>query len=46
MKLEASLENNDIETSEVIEIYKANGWSAAEKPESGVCQDSFRSQEF
>ena len=33
MNLEVSLENNDIETSEVIEIYKANGWSSAEKPE-------------
>ena len=33
MNLEVSLENNDIETSEIIEIYKANGWSSAEKPE-------------
>ncbi len=33
MNLEISLENNDIETSEVIELYKANGWSSAEKPE-------------
>ncbi len=33
MNLEISLENNDIETSEVTELYKANGWSSAEKPE-------------
>ncbi len=33
MNLEISLENNDIETNEVIELYKANGWSSAEKPE-------------
>ncbi len=33
MNLEISLENNDIETSEVIELYKTNGWSSAEKPE-------------
>lgn len=32
MELEASLQD-DIETDEVIELYKANGWSAAEKPE-------------
>jgi len=32
MELELSLED-DIETDEVIAIYKANGWSSAEKPE-------------
>ena len=32
MELELSLED-DIETDEVIELYKANGWSSAEKPE-------------
>ena len=32
MELEESLQD-DIETDEVIELYKANGWSAAEKPE-------------
>ncbi len=32
MNLEISLEN-DIETDEVIEIYKANNWSSAKKPE-------------
>ena len=32
MELELSLEDN-IETDEVIELYKANGWSSAEKPE-------------
>ncbi len=32
MDLELSLED-DIETDEVIELYKANGWSSAEKPE-------------
>ncbi|MEZ9200752.1 GNAT family N-acetyltransferase [Shewanella sp. 10N.286.54.B9] len=31
MKLEVSL-NNVIEESEVIELYKANNWSSAEKP--------------
>ena len=32
MKLDLSLEDN-IETDEVIELYKANGWSSAEKPD-------------
>ena len=32
MGLELSLEDN-IETDEVIELYKANGWLSAEKPE-------------
>jgi GNAT superfamily N-acetyltransferase len=32
MELELSLEDN-FETDEVIELYKANGWSSAEKPE-------------
>ncbi len=32
MKFEASLQD-DIGTTEVIELYKANGWSSAEKPE-------------
>ena len=32
MKLELSLEDQ-IETDEVVELYKANGWSSAEKPE-------------
>ena len=32
MDLEVSLQDN-IETDEVIEIYKANGWSSAEKPD-------------
>ena len=32
MELEISLED-DFETDEVIELYKANGWSSAEKPE-------------
>ncbi len=32
MELEVSLED-DIETDEVIELYKANGWSSAEYPE-------------
>jgi GNAT superfamily N-acetyltransferase len=32
MDLEVSLED-DIETDEVIELYKENGWSSAEKPE-------------
>ncbi len=32
MNLEVSLEGS-IETDEVIELYKANGWSSAEKPE-------------
>lgn len=32
MELELSLEG-DIETDEVIALYKANGWSSAEKPE-------------
>ena len=32
MDLEVSLEG-DIETDEVIALYKANGWSSAEKPE-------------
>ena len=32
MNLEISLDS-DIETDEVIEIYKANNWSSAEKPE-------------
>ena len=32
MVLELSLED-DIETDEVIELYKANGWSSAEKHE-------------
>ena len=32
MELELSLED-DIETDEVIELYKANGWLSAEKPE-------------
>lgn len=32
MNLEISLEN-DIKTDEVVEIYKANNWSSAEKPE-------------
>ena len=32
MELELSLED-DIETDEVIALYKANGWSSAEKPE-------------
>ena len=32
MDLEVSLED-DIETDEVIELYKANGWSSADKPE-------------
>jgi GNAT superfamily N-acetyltransferase len=32
MDLEVSLQD-DIETDEVIEIYKANGWSSAERPD-------------
>ncbi|MBC2713510.1 MAG: GNAT family N-acetyltransferase [Desulfosarcina sp.] len=32
MDLEVSLED-DIETEEVIDLYKTNGWSSAEKPE-------------
>ena len=32
MELELSLEDS-IETGEVIRLYKANGWSSAEKPE-------------
>jgi GNAT superfamily N-acetyltransferase len=32
MNFEVSLED-DIETTEVIELYRANGWSSAEKPE-------------
>ena len=32
MELELSLEG-DIETDEVIALYKANGWSSAENPE-------------
>jgi len=32
MDLEVSLEDN-FETDEVIELYKTNGWSSAEKPE-------------
>ena len=32
MELKLSLEDN-IETEEVIELYKANAWSSAEKPE-------------
>ena len=32
MELELSLED-DIETDEIIALYKANGWSSAEKPE-------------
>ncbi len=32
MNFEASLED-DIGTTEVIELYKASGWSSAEKPE-------------
>jgi len=32
MNFEVSLED-DIETTEVIELYKTNGWSSAEKPE-------------
>jgi len=32
MELELSLED-DIETDEVIALYKVNGWSSAEKPE-------------
>ncbi len=32
MNFEVSLED-DIETTEVIKLYKANGWSSAEKPE-------------
>ena len=32
MRLELSLDD-EIETEEVIEIYKANNWSSAEKPE-------------
>ena len=32
MDLEVSLED-DIETDEVIDLYKKNGWSSAEKPE-------------
>jgi len=32
MELELSLEDN-FESDEVIELYKANGWSSAEKPE-------------
>ena len=32
MELKLSLED-DIETDEVIALYKANGWSSAEKPE-------------
>ncbi len=32
MDLEVSLED-DIETDEVIDLYKTNGWSSAEKPE-------------
>jgi GNAT superfamily N-acetyltransferase len=32
MELELSLED-DIETDEVIALYKANGWSSADKPE-------------
>lgn len=32
MEFEFSLEDN-IETDEVIELFKANGWSSAEKPE-------------
>lgn len=32
IEIEVSLEDN-IETDEVIEIYKKNGWSSAEKPE-------------
>ncbi len=33
MNLEVSLEDT-IETDEVIELYKANGWSSAKKPET------------
>jgi predicted N-acetyltransferase YhbS len=33
MKLEVGFEKNKIEIDEVTELYKANGWSAAEKPE-------------
>ncbi len=33
MNLDISIENNYIETNEVIELYKENGWSSAEKPE-------------
>jgi GNAT superfamily N-acetyltransferase len=33
MKLELSLDRNAFEMNEVIEIYKANQWSSAEKPE-------------
>ena len=32
MELEISLQD-DIETGEVLELYKANGWSSAEKPQ-------------
>jgi hypothetical protein len=32
VEFEFSLEDN-IETDEVIELFKANGWSSAEKPE-------------
>ncbi len=32
MELELSLEDN-IETDEVVDLYRANGWSSAEKPE-------------
>ena len=32
MDLQISLDNDDIGTTEVVEIYKASGWSSAEKP--------------
>jgi len=32
MDLEVSIED-DIETDEVIDLYKSNGWSSSEKPE-------------
>ena len=32
MELELSLKDN-IETDEVVDLYRANGWSSAEKPE-------------
>lgn len=42
MELELCLEDN-IETDEVIELYKANGWSSAEKArETNPCTSKFR----
>ena len=33
MDLQINLDNDDIITTEVVALYKANGWSSAEKPE-------------